>query len=288
MTELRYAKHERLSLRDHPQFNERWLQARIAEDPSLLGLGDVVLKDKERIHPRAGRLDLLLQEPETGKRFEVEVQLGRTDEAHVIRTIEYWDIERKRYPQYEHAAVLVAEDITSRFLNVISLFNGFIPFIAVQLNAIAVNGAITLVGTTVLDEVQLGLVEEDEEVQVPSDRAYWEGRSSRESLALVDSLHQVVRSIDPTLELKYNRHYIGLARGEQPDNFVIFRPARNWLQIGLALDKTDSRDLELEKAGLDVMRYDTRWGKYLVRLQKEDVSKHGELLHHLMREASER
>jgi hypothetical protein len=288
VTELRYAKHERLSLRDHPQFNERWLQARIAEDPSLLGLGDVVLKDKERIHPRAGRLDLLLQEPETGKRFEVEVQLGRTDEAHVIRTIEYWDIERKRYPQYEHAAVLVAEDITSRFLNVISLFNGFIPFIAVQLNAIAVNGAITLVGTTVLDEVQLGLVEEDEEVQVPSDRAYWEGRSSRESLALVDSLHQVVRSIDPTLELKYNRHYIGLARGEQPDNFVIFRPARNWLQIGLALDKTDSRDLELEKAGLDVMRYDTRWGKYLVRLQKEDVSKHGELLHHLMREASER
>ncbi len=26
------------------------------------------------------------------------------------------------YPQYEHVAVLVAEDITSRFLNVITLF----------------------------------------------------------------------------------------------------------------------------------------------------------------------
>ena len=49
-------------------------------------------------------------------------------ESHIIRTIEYWDIERKRYPQYEHCAVLVAEDITSRFLNVISLFNGTIPF----------------------------------------------------------------------------------------------------------------------------------------------------------------
>jgi hypothetical protein len=28
---------------------------------------------------------------------------------------------------YEHTAVIVAEDVTSRFLNVISLFNGFIP-----------------------------------------------------------------------------------------------------------------------------------------------------------------
>jgi hypothetical protein len=34
-----------------------------------------------------------LQDPDTGRRFEVELQLGRTDETHLIRTIEYWDIE---------------------------------------------------------------------------------------------------------------------------------------------------------------------------------------------------
>ncbi len=33
---------------------------------------------------------------------------------------------------YDHTAVIVAEDITSRFLNVISLFNGTIPIIAIQ------------------------------------------------------------------------------------------------------------------------------------------------------------
>src|SRR5687768_3909796 len=37
---------------------------------------------------------------------------------------EYWDIERKRYPQDEHTAAIVAEDIAARFLNVISLLNG--------------------------------------------------------------------------------------------------------------------------------------------------------------------
>ena len=41
---------------------------------------------------------------------------------------------RKKYPQYEHIAVIIAEDITSRFLNVISLLNGNIPLIAIQLN----------------------------------------------------------------------------------------------------------------------------------------------------------
>jgi len=44
---------------------EKWVQQQIADDPSLLGLGDLVLKDKERIQPRAGRLDLLLQDPDS-------------------------------------------------------------------------------------------------------------------------------------------------------------------------------------------------------------------------------
>src|SRR5215207_11385280 len=133
---MNYAHFEKLLLKTHPVLTEKWVQDRIAEKPSILGLGDVVMKDKERIQPRAGRLDLLLQETDGNRRYEVEIQLGATDEAHIIRTIEYWDIERKRYPQYEHCAVLVAEDITSRFLNVVSLFNGTIPLIALKLQAI--------------------------------------------------------------------------------------------------------------------------------------------------------
>ena len=113
-----------IDLKTSTYVNEKWIQEQIANDPTMLGLGDIVLKDKERIQPNAGRLDLLFQDSETNKRYEVELQLGKTDESHIIRTIEYWDIERKRYPQYEHCAVIIAEDITSRFLNVIQLFNG--------------------------------------------------------------------------------------------------------------------------------------------------------------------
>src|SRR5438128_12377441 len=99
----------------------------------------------------------------SNRRYEVEIQLGKVDETHIIRTIEYWDIERRRYPQYDHCAVLIAEDITSRFLNVISLFNGAVPLIAIQMQALRVAGKLTLVFTRVVDELARGLVDEDEE-----------------------------------------------------------------------------------------------------------------------------
>ena len=151
-------KPEKISLLNHSEISEKIIQAKIAEDPAILGLGELVLKDKERIQPKAGRLDLLFQDMDTNRRYEVEIQLGKTDESHIIRTLEYWDIEKRRYPQYDHCAVIIAEDITSRFLNVISLFNGFIPLIALQINAFKFGDEIGLIFTKVLDEMPLGLV----------------------------------------------------------------------------------------------------------------------------------
>ena len=74
----------------------------------------------------------------------VEIMLGATDPSHIIRTIEYWDSERKRYPQFDHCAVIVAEEITGRFMNVISLFNGAIPLIALQILLKTIRGFIKI------------------------------------------------------------------------------------------------------------------------------------------------
>src|ERR1700730_2883505 len=156
MTNLTYVRPEIVRLLDHPNYRETWVRDRIAEDPSILGIGDVVVEGMERIQPRAGRLDMLLQDQDEAHRYEVEIQLGATDESHIIRTIEYWDLERKHYPQYEHTAVIVAEEVTSRFLNVISLFNGTIPLVAIQLQAIRIQDNLSLVFTKILDEMTLG------------------------------------------------------------------------------------------------------------------------------------
>jgi hypothetical protein len=282
---MKYEKMSKLSIRDHPELNERWVQERIAEDPAILGLGDVILKDKERIQPRAGRLDLLFQEVEGNRRYEVEIQLGKTDESHIIRTIEYWDIERKRYPQYDHTAVIVAEEITSRFLNVISLFNGMIPLMAIQMNAVRLGDAVSLGFTTVLDLVRFGLVDEDEEVHEATDRTYWESRGTKATVAMADELLEIVRTFNPSLELKYNKFYIGLAKAGQPNNFVIFRPRKDAIRIEPRLQKTDVIEQKIEAAGLDVMDYDNRWGRYRIRLEKGGVKKHADVLRELFEAA---
>lgn len=92
MTQL--IKPERIPISKLDGINEKSIQQIIADDPSIIGLGELVLKDKERIQPRAGRLDLLMQDPDTNRRYEVEIQLGKTDESHIIRTIEYWDMRK--------------------------------------------------------------------------------------------------------------------------------------------------------------------------------------------------
>jgi hypothetical protein len=264
-------------LKTHPEFTENWIQDCISNDPSVLGLGELILKDKERNQPGAGRLDLLFQDPETNLRYEIEIQLGKTDESHIIRTIEYWDIERKRYPQYDHVAVLIAEDITSRFLNIISLFNGFIPLIAIQLNAIQVGEQITLVFTVVLDQRMGFAVEEDEEQEI-TDRSYWEKRGSVITVGMADEVLKILNEIDHELELKYNKFYIGVEKTDKPLNFVIFRPTKTSLRVEPKLQRNDEIEELLESARLDVLEYDGRNQRYRIRLSKGEIRINADVL----------
>jgi hypothetical protein len=286
---IEFERAERLSLKAHPELDEKWVQDLIANDPSILGLGDdLALRQKERIQPHAGRLDLLLQDAE-GRRYEVELQLGSTDETHIIRTIEYWDIERKRYPQYDHCAVLIAEDVTSRFLNVISLFNGTIPLIALQMQALTMAGKMTLIFTKVIDEQSRGPVDEDEEaVAFPADRSYWEERASMATLAIVDDMLGIAKHVDPKLELTYKKHYIGLGRDGTAFNFVLFRPKKSTVTFEVNLPQTSDVDAKIEQAGLDALEYNSRFGRYRLRLSGNDPKDKSGILSDLMRLAYER
>ncbi|NLC40917.1 MAG: hypothetical protein GX763_08395 [Clostridiaceae bacterium] len=271
---------ERISIKHEPGLSEKWLQEVISKNPEILGIGDqLVVKDKERRQPQGGRLDLLLQDTETYKRYEVEIQLGKTDESHIIRTIEYWDIERKRYPQYEHCAVIVAEEITSRFLNVISLFNGFIPIIALQVNAYKTgDNDYMLIFTKVLDEVELGLVEDEEETTEAADRSYWTERSSYDSVRIADEVFALIKSVDPSYELKYNKYYIGIAKDNQPNNFVVFRPKRNFTRVRFRMDKDQKVDELIDEEGIEFLDYSNRDRGYQIILRKGDVHRHKDLL----------
>lgn len=282
---MQYERAHVVSLKNHAVYTEKWLQERIAEDPALLGLGDLVVKDVERRQPRAGRLDLLLADTDAAIRYEVELQLGATDEAHIIRTIEYWDIERSRYPQFDHVAVIVAEDITSRFLNVISLFNKAIPLVAIQLRALQVGDVLTLNATRVLDLMLPGAEEDDEPGQA-TDRSYWEAKGSPHSLAIGDEILQLVNSVLPGHDLKYNKHYIGLARAGVVDNFVTLRPRKEHLVAEFKIPPSDELTARIESSGIEVLEYNKRWNRYRVKVGRSELLDHRDLIVDLLRISS--
>ncbi|HAB27214.1 MAG: hypothetical protein CMP05_07145 [Xanthomarina sp.] len=283
---MNYIKPEIISLKNSKEFNEKWLQAKIEEDPSILGLGELEFRDTEKIMVGGGRLDTILYDPEDKKRYEVEIQLGKTDESHIIRTIEYWDLERKKNPQYNHCAVIIAEDITSRFLNVISLFNGFIPLIAIQVKALKVGENMSLFFTKVLDEVKFELLDEDTIIE-PTDKAYWENRASANSVKLTEKILSELGEITSDYKLKYNKHYIGLEKDNIANNFISFIPRKSVVIANIKLEKVEEIDELLESSDFDTLPYDKQWKNYRLRLNAKDVKTNMELIKDLVSRAKD-
>jgi hypothetical protein len=256
---------------------ETWLEDVIEKDPIILGLGEATVIDRQRRQEKAGRLDLLLEDQDEEKRYEVELMLGSTDESHVIRTIEYWDIERRKYPGYDHCAVLVAEDITTRFLNVISLFSGSIPIIAIQVNALKVEDKLALNFVKVLDSRKLRKDDSTEIKAKDTDRQYWVSTASAATVDLVDEFLGIINQVaDKPRQLTYNRYFIGLNDGMRPGNFVTFRPKRSFLNVSFrALSQTELWEKRLGESGLE---FDTKNESLRIKLTPKDFEENKGLL----------
>ncbi len=280
-------KSERILLKNHPEINEAAIQEFIFGDPSVLGLGDLIPIQREKVQPSGGRLDLLLSDADGLSRYEVEIQLGATDPSHIIRTIEYWDTEKKRYPKYDHCAVIVAEEITGRFLNVISLFNGTIPLIALQMSAVKHGEDIELIFTKVLDRISLG-GDDDDEVAEVTDRNYWEKRSTPATMKTVDRIFADLGELTAGYDLKYNKFYVGIAQNGAAKNYISFKPKKSYVYFCIRAIESESYIQSLEEAGLDAA-FVSRNRQYEVRIDNfNKYEKHKELLATMVLEAKKR
>ena len=251
MAKLNYAVAEKISLKSHPEFNEAWLQDRIAENPQIIGLGELELLDRERRQRAMGRLDLLLSNDENNERYELELQLGATDESHIIRCIEYWDLEKRRYPSYDHCAVLIAEDVTSRFLNILQLFNGHIPMIIIQLNALQIGDTIVLDFVRVMDRFALRNDDEVETKLTVTDRNYWNARSNSKMVEVADKLIEIINSkTERPYQLNYNKYHIGMSDGMRSRNFIHFKPKKQFINMLMQVEKPEEWIQKLEDANI--------------------------------------
>lgn len=275
---------KKFSMKESKDINENMIQEFIFNHPDCLGLGELSQVRREKIQPMGGRIDLLLED-DLHTRYEVEIQLGKTDESHIVRTIEYWDTERKRYPQYDHCAVIVAEEITGRFMNVISLFNGHIPLIAIQMSAHKIGDDVMLFFTKVLDRLEYG--DEDEDQSIVVDRSYWEDKSCKNMLGLVDKVFEGLNKYTDGYELRYNKHFIGITINGIAKNFISFIPRKKFIYLKARYEYNEDIINEADGLGIEVT-YDSRSKLYVLKIASlEDFEKNKEFFEKITRLAKE-
>jgi hypothetical protein len=262
---------------------EAYIQELLAKDPSLLGFGDLILIGSEIKQSSSSRLDLLFKSADDSTRYEVEVQLGPTNESHIIRTIEYWDIERRQKPSKKHIAVLVAERITSRFFNVIGLFNRQIPIAAIQMQAYDVGGHKTIIFTSILNHSH-PFDDTEEELYQATDSVYWKSRTSEAIMNIVDEILALAKAKDKTAEFKYTKGYIKIHLDGKSNRFATITPQKKRIGLALLSPKSIEMDRMIEDAGYE-LDYDEGREKYLFSIYPDDFEDDKESLRKIIHSA---
>jgi len=238
-------KCDKIMLKGHPIIKERHIQDIIADNSKILGLGknlgeDLILVGKEMRQDDGRRLDLLFQDKNSNKVYEVEIQLGRLDESHLSRAVGYWNVERKKYPLYKHHAVVIAECIEERMLDLTKLFKEDVPIIVIKMTADKKENRIICLKFERIPENKRNDTEEnnnnavkyeskpfkESDIYIPfteSDIYFGENKASETEKEMVDKICSLLQKIDPSMKIYYTKNYIGFKK-EYYDQFVLIEP----------------------------------------------------------------
>lgn len=253
--------------------DEYWLQDLIYENPRILGLGELIPVSKEKKQSTGGKLDILLKSPEDNSMYEIEVMLGETDPSHIIRTIEYWDLEKRRYPQRQHFPVLIAETFSRRYFNVIQILSLNVPMIAIQADLLEVSGQKIINFTKILDIYEEQA--EDDETNIVnettwSSSANWTLQTAKELLSIINSTGQI-------LKLNFTQSYVALINSKG-NAYWLYKRAEPKSYLGFK--ERDDEKTELIKNILDKSAVPFTYNKYqefLIVVDKEFVKKNKEI-----------
>jgi hypothetical protein len=267
---------QRLAIRD-AGYDEAWLQDQIYENPACLGLGELDAIARERQQSSGGRLDILLKNAEDDAMYEVELMLGETDETHIIRTIEYWDNEKRRWPQRQHFAVLVAEHINRRFFNVIHLLSHSIPIIAIQVALLEDSGKRSLFFTTLLDTFE----EVDDGTSIDGktyNRGYWI-ENAKWTLETAETLLTFTQDIFTDPALSYVKHYVAVTVSGH-NYFWLHKRSSSKSLLGFRMSQALQDETAALLDGNDIT-YVRKPREFLLTVDKQMIERHRDVIRSL-------
>lgn len=235
--------------------DEKWLQNELDKNPSLLPFDNLTSLQRERKQSSGGKLDLLYADDENSM-YEVEVMLGETDPSHIIRCIEYWEIERRRFPHRQHYAVLVAESFSRRYFNVVQILSLNIPMVAVQMDVIETDNQYVLNFTKIMDIY--------EEPEVENDNQYISEDNWIKDASWVNDfakkLLEKLQEIDSNLYVKYNQNHMSIASLGGHNQFDFNKRTNPNIRISFKISNPELKQeideiLEREQVDADYSKY---------------------------------
>ena len=259
-----------ISIRDHG-LDEYWLQDYICQNPQCLGLGELELISKEKKQSSGGRLDILMKGSDD-ELYEIEVMLGETDETHIIRTIEYWDIEKKKRPKRQHTAVLVAERINSRFYNVINLVAHSIPIIGIQANLYRSGEDVSMIFTKIIDSF------EEPEIEEEGGTTYgfeYLKEKSPETAEVIQILSPIVTSSCSDNRINYRKNGATIFIGGSK-RIVIYRRGKKQSSVQYKVSEENRNSVE-ELLDENTISYDYKNGYIRIWLNPSVLKEHIEI-----------
>lgn len=252
------------------RITERQLHEYIRENPLVLGIPDVRVCDSEK-QSGDGRLDLLLESTKYyNRRYVVEIQRGEPDESHIIRTLEYLASEQKHSEEYDHYAVIVAEDIAQgRFFKVLSYLNSYhIPVIAIEVKAVELSpGSYGFVFTRVLE-----YADDFDTPQVSGE--HWHDAHGGDVLELVNKFcAQLGDGVKPY----FTKHYAGVddPKNGRTSKCVVY-PRKGSISVEFYMPESPEWNKDISQNKLTPKYISGRYYRFPIG-GKTDMEKHADL-----------
>ncbi len=177
--------------------------------------------------------------------------------------------------------MLVAEEIRSRFFNVIRLLNRAVPLIAIQLSAFQFSDEVVLQFVRVLDTY-----EEESGPTELTDRAYWEKRARPEALATIDAIVALISGAGSEPKITYNRTHVAVGTAGYIFGWFFPRKIATHCPVRFKVGSEQRPALmtKLEEAGLEAENR----GQASIQmfLKPEQVKEHRALLGEILRVVS--
>lgn len=258
--------------------DEYWLQDVIYDNPKILGLGNLIAVNKEKKQSNGGRLDILLKDPTDNSMYEVEVMLGETDPSHIIRAIEYWDNEKRKFPQRQHFCVLVAESFDRRYFNVIQLMSLNIPMIAVQADLLEENDEKILNFTKIIDIYNEPEEDESEIKQV--NESTWNNDSPWTNSNAI-ALYEILKGKHDRINFRYTQSYISINIDGRNDYYLCKRMKPTSALFFSVKDEEKAESIKKLLEEKDIEFNYNRYKEFMLSVDVDLIKKNTELINEI-------